>query len=101
MALSARQITLPANTPTNLFVLGNGTGFTFKVTRGTVSDPMPVTVKNEDPSLILWIGGPDVSPTNGQSLAPGQTFTVNMYGGDMPWGFSTGSPIVSVLAGRQ
>jgi hypothetical protein len=100
MALSARQITLVASTPTPLLVLGAGTGTTFKNISGTVTDLLPVQVKNEDATAVVWIGGPDVSATKGQSLNPGQAMTMNVYG-DIPYAFSTGVPIVSVLLGRQ
>lgn len=103
MALSARQITLVASTPTPLVVLGSGTtGTTFKNTSGTVTDLLPVQVKNEDATAVVWIGGPDVSATNGQSLNPGQAMTMNVYGAkEIPYAFSTGTPIISVLLGRQ
>lgn len=108
MALSARQITFVASTPTPLLVFGTGSGSTFKSIAGTVQDPLPVQIKNEDPSTTIWIGGPDVSATNGQSLAPLAAMTMNLYGGsspsstsEIPYGFSTGTTVVSVLVGRQ
>lgn len=102
MALSARQLTLVASTPTKTIVGGDGTGTTFKNVAGTVSDPLPLEIKNEDATAVVWVGGPDVSATKGQSLPAGQTFTANVYGtSDIPFVFSTGTPIVSVLLGRQ
>jgi hypothetical protein len=102
MALSARQITLVASTPTPLLVLGSGTGTTFKNIAGNTQDTLPVQVKNEDSAAVVYIGGPDVSATNGQSLPPGQSLTMNLYGsGEIPYAFSTGTPIVSMLLGRQ
>lgn len=102
MALSARQITLVASTPTPLLVKGNGTGTTFKTAVGHVNDPLPVQIKNEDPTAVVWIGGPDVSATTGQSLNAGQTMTMNVYGeSEIPYAFSVGTPIISVLCGRQ
>lgn len=101
MPFSARQTTLVPTTPTNLLPRGDGTGFTFKNTQGHTSDPLPVSIKNEDPSATLWIGGPDVSDATGQSYAPGEVFVANLYGADMPFGFSVTACLVSVLAGRQ
>lgn len=102
MALSARQITLVASTITPALVSGTGSGTTFKNINGTIQDPIPVIIKNEDATAIVYIGGPDVSATNGQSIAPGSSFTANLYGSaEIPYIFSVGTPIVSVLLGRQ
>ena len=103
MALSARQITLVASTATPLLVSGTGSGTTFKnASGGTVTDSLPVRIRNEDASATVWIGGSDVSATAGQSLKPGEIMTMNVYGiSEIPWAFSTGTPVVSVLCGRQ
>jgi hypothetical protein len=100
MALSARQITLVASTPTPLLVQGSS-GTQFKTISGTVQDLLPVSIKNEDSAATVWIGGPDVSATNGQSLNPGQAVVMNVYSNDLPYAFSTGTPKVSVMVGRQ
>ena len=100
--LSARQLTLVANTATPALVFGDGTGTTFKNINGTLQDPIPVIIKNEDATAIVYVGGPDVSATKGQSIAAGSTFTANLYGSsEIPYVFSVGTPIVSVLLGRQ
>jgi hypothetical protein len=101
MPLVARQILLVTSTATPLIVKGSGSGTTFKNTDGTLQDPIPVIVKNEDTVITVWIGGSDVDATHGQSLAPGQTLPINMYGSDVPYAFAVGTPIVSVLVGRQ
>lgn len=105
MALSARQITLVASTPTPCLVLGTGSGSTFKnINKGTVQDPLPVVVKNEDANtgIVVWIGGSDVSATNGMSLQPGESLPMALYNDtEIPYVFSTGTPVVSVLCGRQ
>src|SRR5215467_6716090 len=103
MGLSARQITLVTSTATALLVVGSGSGTTFKNISGTTQDPLPVSVKNEDASIVVWLGGSDVSATNGQSLNPGQTILMNLYGTpvDIPYAFAVGTPKVSVLVGRQ
>lgn len=104
MALSARQITLAASTATPCLVLGTGSGTTFKNVKGTLQDPLPVVVKNEDSNvgIVVWVGGSDVSATNGQSLQPGESLPMALYNeSEIPYVFSTGTPVVSVLCGRQ
>jgi hypothetical protein len=108
MALSARQITLVASTITPLLVFGTGTGTTFKSISGSVQDPLPVRLRNQDASVTIWIGGPDVSASLGTSLKAGETMTMNLYGGsspsvtsEIPYAFSTGTPVIEVLLGRQ
>jgi hypothetical protein len=102
MPFSARQITLVTSTATPLLVKGT-TGTQFPNITGSVTDPIPVTIKNESASggTVVYIGGPDVSATAGQSL-PGQaSMTVNLYGADVPYAFAVGTPVVSLLLGRQ
>lgn len=102
MAFKSHHITLVASTSTALLVKGNGSGTTFKNVVGHVADPIPVQVRNEDSTLTCYIGGPDVSASNGRSLAPGEIFTANLYGEEeIPYVFSTGTAILSVLCGRQ
>lgn len=100
MAFSARQITLVGATATPLLVQGK-TGTEFENISGTVGDPVPVTIKNEDASAIVYVGGPDVDATHGQSIAAGAAQTYNLYGSDVPYAYSAGTPIISVLCGRQ
>jgi hypothetical protein len=102
MAFSARRITLVASTATPCLVFGTGAGTTFKNVAGSVQDPLPVIIKNEDASAIVYVGGPDVANTAGQSLAPGASIPMNVYGtSEIPYVWSTGTPVVSVLCGRQ
>jgi hypothetical protein len=102
VAFSCRQITLVASTATPCLVAGTGTGTTFVNIVGNLQDPLPVSIKNEDASAVVWWGGSDVSATKGQSIAAGSSVTMNLYGAsEIPYVFSTGTPIVSVLCGRQ
>ena len=98
MTIKARQFSLAASTATALLPPA-----TFSNLAGATQDPLPVVVKNEDASATMWIGGPDVSATNGQSLTAGQSLPMALYANDYPWVFTTSgsSPIVSVLVGRQ
>jgi hypothetical protein len=89
---------LAQNTPTNLLPTN-----IFSNIVGHVQDTIPVQVKNEDSSAIVWLGGPDVSTTNGQSLGPGETQPYALYANDYPYAYTTSasSPIVSVQVLRQ
>ncbi len=101
MALSCRQITLVATTATPLLVQGT-TGTKFNNIDGSITDPLPVIIKNEDASSLVYIGGSDVSTTKGQSIAAGGSVVMNLYGSsEIPYAYSAGTPIVSVLCGRQ
>lgn len=103
MAFSSRQITLQANTATATLVQGTtGTKFKTVPSSGTVQDPIPVSIKNEDTVQVVWWGGPDVDAIHCQSIPPGGTVVMNLYGAsEIPFVFSTATPIVSVAVGRQ
>lgn len=99
MAFSARQITLVANTPTPLLVLGT-TGTQFNQIVGSVTDPLPVMFQITT-GTVFW-GGPDVSATKGLLMQANVPISVNCYGAsDIPYVFSTGTPVVTVVCGRQ
>lgn len=104
MAFRSVQLTLVASTPTPCLVLGtpSESNTVFGNIKGTLQDPVPVIIKNEDAAAIVWWGGPSVSATYGQSIPPGGSVTMNLYGEqEIPYVFSTGTPIVSVTCGRQ
>jgi hypothetical protein len=103
VTLYARQITLVGSTITPLIVAGAAlTGTTFVNVNGSTQDPLPCRLRNADAAAVVWIGGPDVSATKGTSLKAGETLTMNLYGSsEIPYAFSTGTPIVEVLLGRQ
>jgi hypothetical protein len=98
VAIKSRQFALVQNTPTNLVPPAS-----FSNLVGHVQDTVPVQVKNEDSSAIIWLGGPDVSDTRGQSLGPGETQPYALYANDYPYAYTTSasSPIVSVQVLRQ
>ena len=96
MALKAVQITLVTSTATPLL-----TKALFPNVVGAAADPIPLIVKNEDASIVVWIGGPNVDATHGQSLVAGASIPMALYSNDVPYAFAVGTPIVSVLAGRQ
>lgn len=103
MAFKAIQLTLETETATPTIVRGNGAAqFRNTPAVGSVTDPIPVSIKNEDDAEIVWWGGPDVDETHGQSIEPGLGVIINCYGdSEIPFVYSTGTPIVSVLLGRQ
>jgi hypothetical protein len=48
------------------------------------------------------MGGSDVSATNGLLLPTATPIPLSLYGtSEIPYVFSTGTPVVSVLCGRQ
>ena len=103
MAFSARQITLVANTATPLLVAptsGSPTGTQFINIVGSVTDPLPVMFQITT-GTVFW-GGPDVSATKGMILTADVPIAINRYGAsDIPYVFSTGTPVVTVVCGRQ
>lgn len=95
-----KAIQLTAGAAQACLVQGSGAG-QFKNISGTVQDPLPVSIKNEDPAVTMWWGGPDVSATKGQSIAPGATVVMNLYNdSEIPWLFAA-SGTFSVVCGRQ
>jgi hypothetical protein len=102
MAISSRQKALTASTAQACLVAGTGSGFTFKNIHGTLQDPIPVSIKNEDASAVVYWGGSDVDSTHGQSIPAGGVVVMNLYGeSEIPYVWSSGTPTVSVTCGRQ
>ena len=102
MALKAVQLTLVGSaSAVPVLVKGTGAG-QFKTIVGSGQDPLPVSIQNEDAAAIVWVGGPDCDATHGQSIQPLSSKVMNLYGeSEIPYVFSTGAPIVSILVGRQ
>jgi hypothetical protein len=99
MAFKAVQITLVANTATPLLVQGTtGTRF-LEPFNGTVSDPIPCQFMVTS-GTVFW-GGPDVDATHGFPLVANSPVVSNLYGTEIPYVFSTGTPVVYVVLGRQ
>lgn len=103
MAFKAVQLTLVTETPTPTIVRGSGsTQFVNGPWSGSVTDPSPVSLKNEDDAITVWWGGPNVDATHGQSIPPGGVVVMNLYNeSEIPYVWADGTPIVSVLLGRQ
>jgi hypothetical protein len=102
MALVAHQIALNASTATPLLVQGT-TGTEFENVQGSVQDPLPIWIKNESASIVVWIGGSAVTALTGQSIAAGAVLPLTLYGSsEIPYAIAaSATPSVSVLAGRQ
>lgn len=100
--MAFKAIQLVAGAAQAAIVQGAGAAqFVNAPVKGTLQDPIPVSIKNEDATATMWWGGPDVSATKGQSIAPGATVVMNVYGAsEIPWVFGTGGTF-SVVCGRQ
>ena len=99
MAILTVQFALAQNTATRLLSKAAG----FNNVSGAAMDPIPLIIKNEDASATVWLSGPTVSPTAGQSLGPGASVAMALYSNDVPYAYTTSAalPIVSVMGGRQ
>lgn len=102
MAFSARQITLVASTATPVLVKGTPAANTtvFRAITGSLQDPLPVAIQIT--TGTVYIGGPDVDATHGMLIQPNVPLEFALYGeSEIPYVFSTGTPVVQVLVGRQ
>lgn len=101
MAFKAYQITPDAATATPVIVVGTGDGQIVNWP-GSVSQMIPVSIKNEDASALIYWGGPDVDDTHGQSIAAGGSVPLNLFGeGEIPYVWSADGTVVSVVVGQQ
>ena len=98
MTIKTVQFALAQNTATNLVPASS-----FPNQPGSLQDPLSCSVKNEDGVATIWIGGPDVTNTKGQSLAPLTSQPFALYKNDIPWAYTTsaGTPVVSVMVAGQ
>jgi len=101
VAIRSVHVALNASTPTPLLVVGNSTGQLPEI-KGVDGDELPLLIQNLDPAIVVYLGGPDVSATNGLPLAVGATVPMMLIGTDIPYAISaSGTPSVCVFAGRQ
>ena len=102
MAFNSVQIATNSSTTTALFVQGSGAGKLLNLT-GSVTDPVPLLVKNMDASITIYIGSSTVSSSTGYPLLAGATFPIALINsGDILYGISaSGTPNIAILAGRQ
>lgn len=77
------------------------TGTQFINIQGSITDPLPVYISVPTGSTV-YLGGSDVSATKGMLLPVATMIPLGLYGsGEIPYVFSTGTPVVTVLCGRQ
>jgi hypothetical protein len=82
-------------------VSGTGSGTTFKNIQGNLQDPLPVYIEVPASSTV-YLGGSDVSATAGMLLPTATPIPLSLYGsGEIPYVYSTGTPVITVLCGRQ
>lgn len=102
MAFKSANLTLTASTATPLLVKGTGTGQFNNIT-GTVEDPIPVMIMNTSVTSTV-IGGPNAGSAGdlGFPLIQNVPLVMNLYGPtEIPYAFSTGTPTIYILVGRQ
>lgn len=104
MAFSARQISVIGAAAAVPALVQGTTGTQFKIVpaQGTLQDPIPVILKNEDTVNTCYWGGSDCDATHGQSIPPLGTVPMNLYGAsEIPYLFAATTLVVSVVCGRQ
>jgi hypothetical protein len=102
MAIKSVQIALSSSTATPLLVQGSS-GTQFLNITGSMSDQLPIQVKNTDSAITIYLGGVGVTSSTGYPLLAGQSISFGLLGsGDVPYAISaSGTPTVAVMAGRQ
>jgi hypothetical protein len=77
------------------------TGF---VNAASISDQLPVAIRNMQAAggTTAWIGGPDVSSSNGFPLYGQESFPMQLLTSDTPYAVSdSGTITLAVMVGRQ
>lgn len=101
MGFNSQQITV-TTTAVGLIQEGSG-GTTFVQTHGAVGDELPAIIQNTSASVTVYLGGPNVSTSNGFPLVAGASLPINFLGHDSRFLFAVtaSSAVVAVLLGRQ
>ena len=100
MAFASSQITLVASTPTALWQFG-GTAppYVLAPSGYTLQDPCPGSLIC---ASAIYLGGPAVSSSNGFQLPANTALPFTIFGtSEVLYAFSTGTPVVEILFGRQ
>ena len=103
MGFNSAQITVATTGYTPLIVQGSSTG-EFINTSGNVTDTLPVLIRNTDATNPIFIGGTNVTTSNGFSLQAGAAIPIACVGTDATdlCAVASGAPVtVGVLLGRQ
>ena len=105
MGFNSQQITISSSTATPLIVPGTGaSGSGFLQYKGAVGDELPFIIQNIDAAITVYLGGTDVSTSNGFPLVAGASLPIQTLHADALYLYAlaaSGSPKVAVLAGRQ
>ena len=96
MALKSIQVSVGASTPVNLLAtLSN---------KASINDQTPVLIRNlqAQAGTTCWLGGPDVSSSNGMPLFGQESLPLGLLQSDTPYAIAdSGTITVAVLVGRQ
>lgn len=105
MGFNSQQVVVSSATATNLITEGTGaSGAGFLQTHGAAGDELPGIIQNIDTAITVYLGGADVSTSNGFPLVAGASLPITFLGHDAKWLYAlaaSGSPKVAVLLGRQ
>ena len=105
MGFNSQQIALNASTATPLIVTGAGTsGNGFVQVGGAIGDELPCIIQNTHASITVYLGGSDVSSSNGFPLVAGASLPITFLGTDAVGLYAiaaSATPSVAVLLGRQ
>ena len=98
MAALSLQIT----TSTSIQPVFTGTGIhNFS---GAIGDPLPLQIKNIDSTITIYIGGPNVSSSNGYPLLAGQSISTAWLQQEVTTLYcvaASGTPVLAILTARQ
>jgi hypothetical protein len=104
MAFRTQAIATATTPAVALLVQGSSTG-QFPNLNGNATDPLPVTIQNNDATNTIIVGGPNVATEGGIHLAPGQSMVLSLIGdpvSDIPYAISSAAtPNATVQVGRQ
>ncbi len=104
MALRSQAIALNTSTATPLLVKGTSSG-QFPNISGTVNDPLPVIIQNNNASISITVGGPNVASEGGVVIPAGSSLQLSLIGSpvsDIPYAVSaSATPNATVICGRQ
>lgn len=68
---------------------------------GTPGAPNSVLIRNNDASIVAYIGGPAVSDTIGMPLPAGSSLSVDIFSGEELWGLSASLTVeIRVMVNR-
>jgi hypothetical protein len=101
VAFQTAQITLVGSaTAVPALVQGSSAGQFTRIT-GNLQDPLPVQIIQLTGTQTYW-GGPGVTATTGFPLVANSPVIMALYGeNEIPYLYSTGTPTIYVVVGRQ